>query len=83
MIDDAQMKIRLTRDLKERIEAAAKVGNRSLNAEIVLRLEHSFGDGDTFDHRINALSAEIENLRDRLRAVEATTWTLLKKGNSL
>lgn len=42
MTDDAQMKIRLPRDLKERIEAAAVAANRSWNGEIVSRLESSF-----------------------------------------
>lgn len=42
MTDDAQMKIRLPRDLKERIEAAAVAANRSWNGEIVSRLERSF-----------------------------------------
>lgn len=40
--NDPQMNIRLPLDLKERIEAAAKAGNRSMNAEIVSRLERTF-----------------------------------------
>ncbi|NGO49752.1 Arc family DNA-binding protein [Allomesorhizobium camelthorni] len=43
MIADAQMKIRLPHLLKEQIEAAARDSNRSLNGEIVFRLEASFG----------------------------------------
>ncbi|MCP8894321.1 Arc family DNA-binding protein [Shinella daejeonensis] len=42
MTEDAQMKIRLPRVLKERIEAAATAANRSWNGEIVQRLEASF-----------------------------------------
>lgn len=44
MAEDAQMKIRLPKALKERIEAAAIAENRSLNGEIVSRLEASFPD---------------------------------------
>lgn len=40
--EDPQMKIRLTLDLKERIEAAAKTAGRSMNAEIIARLQQSF-----------------------------------------
>lgn len=40
--EDPQMKIRLTLDLKERIEAAAKTAGRSLNSEIIARLQQSF-----------------------------------------
>ncbi|BBL75430.1 hypothetical protein MishRS11D_25280 [Methylomagnum ishizawai] len=35
------MRIRLPNDLKERIEAAAHQGRRSMNAEIIARLEAS------------------------------------------
>lgn len=39
--EDPQMKIRLPADLKDQIEAAAKAAGRSMNAEIVVRLEES------------------------------------------
>ncbi len=34
--------IRLTKELREQLEAAAKAAGRSLNAEMLLRLEASF-----------------------------------------
>lgn len=40
--EDPQMKIRLPADLKDHIEAAAKESGRSMNAEIVARLQDSF-----------------------------------------
>lgn len=40
--EDPQMKIRLPADLKDQIEAVAKQSGRSMNAEIVARLEGSF-----------------------------------------
>lgn len=42
MAEDAQMKIRLPVTLKEQIEEAARKSNRSLNGEILSRLEFSF-----------------------------------------
>ncbi|MBB5444665.1 MULTISPECIES: Arc family DNA-binding protein [unclassified Paraburkholderia] len=42
--DDHQMKIRLPAELKDSIEGAAAANKRSLNAEIVARLEQSFSD---------------------------------------
>ena len=39
---DPQINLRIPADLKERIEAAAKVNKRSMNAEIAERLEASF-----------------------------------------
>lgn len=40
--EDHQMKIRLPADLKEKIDESAKAYKRSLNADIIARLEHSF-----------------------------------------
>jgi len=36
------MKVRLSADLRQKIEGAARQNNRTLNAEIVARLERSF-----------------------------------------
>ena len=43
--DYPQMKIRLSPDLKARIDEAAKANNRTLNAEITARLEITFVEG--------------------------------------
>jgi hypothetical protein len=40
--DDPQFSLRLPQDLKNRIDAAASANKRSLNAELVARLEESF-----------------------------------------
>ncbi|MDF7658309.1 Arc family DNA-binding protein [Erwiniaceae bacterium L1_54_6] len=40
--EDPQFRIRLPAELKEKIEESAKDNNRSLNAEIVFRLDASF-----------------------------------------
>lgn len=40
--DDPQMKIRLPAELKAGVETAAKANNRTMNAEIVARLQQSF-----------------------------------------
>ncbi|MBX3583676.1 MAG: Arc family DNA-binding protein [Rhizobiaceae bacterium] len=41
---DPQFKLRLTGDLRDKIETAAKASNRSMNAEMIARLEESFSD---------------------------------------
>ncbi|WP_090191058.1 Arc family DNA-binding protein [Loktanella salsilacus] len=41
--DDPPVRVRLSQDLKDRIQAAAKHNRRSMNAEINARLEESFG----------------------------------------
>lgn len=40
--EDIQTNLRLPADLKERLKQAAEVSNRSMNAEVVARLEESF-----------------------------------------
>jgi len=40
--DDPHFRLRIPADLKEKVEAFAKANNRSINAEIVSRLEGSF-----------------------------------------
>ena len=42
ILQDAQLKIRLPSDLKQKIEEVANQEKRSMNAEIVDRLEKSF-----------------------------------------
>lgn len=40
--EDPQLKLRLTEEMKDRITAVAKENGRSVNAEIVARLDKSF-----------------------------------------
>lgn len=56
------MKIRLSADLRRKVEEAAKRNNRTMNSEIAARLEASFRDDD------GTAPDEIENLRVSLRA---------------
>lgn len=46
MVEDAQFKLRLSPALKERIEAARYANRRTLNKEIVLRLERTFTEDE-------------------------------------
>lgn len=55
--EDPQLRIRLPFELKEKIESQAKSNNRSMNAEIVQRLEESFADEIPQDSVISAEEA--------------------------
>ncbi|KAA1182110.1 Arc family DNA-binding protein [Rhizobium tropici] len=57
--EDPQLKLRLTEELKALVTNAAKANGRSVNAEIVSRLESSFSNED-----------EIAYLRDKDRENE-------------
>lgn len=81
--DDPQMKIRLPAELKAGVETAAKANNRTMNAEIVARLEQTFTSGTaTSTEAMNAFleyqlaSAKLEELRQwRLDAFFAKAVT--------
>lgn len=79
------MKIRMPVTLKEQVEAAARAGNRSLNGEILLRLERSFEGGedaadDDTAKRIATLEAELEDLRAEVRHQGQRLFAMEKKG---
>ncbi|MDC9623914.1 MULTISPECIES: Arc family DNA-binding protein [Xenorhabdus] len=68
--DIAPFGVRMTSELKERLQEEAKKNGRSLNAEIVKRLEGSLGD-------INQQSLEHRaDFADRIRALEEMLWNL-------
>jgi hypothetical protein len=53
-IEIASLTLRFDRNLKRQIERAAKVGERSLNGEIIYRLRQSF---DAEERDVNLMSA--------------------------
>lgn len=71
--EDPQMKIRLPADLKEEIEAAAKQSGRSMNAEIVARLEASFAPAQA---KADADQLDILEVRDAQLSIVLTGLNL-------
>ncbi|MEN6404382.1 MAG: Arc family DNA-binding protein [Armatimonadia bacterium] len=60
--DDPQFKLRLPIELRDRIEQAAKESKRSLNAEMVARLEMSFAQEqgmEAFSGKLDKASVEL------------------------
>lgn len=73
---DPQMKIRLTDDLKISIEEAARASGRSMNAEIVARLQQSFEPtGDT--SLLQQLADERKSTAEALGALCTTLAKML------
>ena len=61
--DDLHFRLRIPEALKERIEAAALANNRSMTAEIIIRLEKSFEFADEWENtqaRIADLESKLE-----------------------
>lgn len=78
------MKIRFSSDLRALVEASARANNRTMNAEIVSRLEQSYRDDAAGDARSKTaarnllrsgmgddLEKRVEELERRLDALEA------------
>ncbi len=59
---DPQYKLRLPPDLKARIEQAARDSNRSMNAEIIARLEATFETGVTSKERLDEFARWIAGM---------------------
>lgn len=69
--EDPQLRIRLPIELKEKIEGSAKNNNRSMNAEIVQRLDGSFLAEVSEDEVLSAEEAIriVSKARDELSAI--------------
>lgn len=65
-------KLRLPTILKERIEEAARGNNRSMNGEIVARLEESFGQPKSLIAKLAAAAkaSRLDDLEKRVAALE-------------
>ncbi len=72
---DPQANLRIPAELKARLEDAARDARRSLNAEIVARLQESFAPREPVTVRINLTAGEETKMKDIQAALE-----LLKPG---
>lgn len=78
--DDPHFRLRVPGDLKEQIEAAAKRNKRSMNAEVVSRLEHSFAIEREWEEEIARGDPIDDPLTRRLEeAVHTTIRQVLKE----
>lgn len=69
--EDPQLKLRLTEDMKTAVTEAAKHNNRSVNAEIVQRLEKSFADPTDLPEEL------IDRIRRKGREVKIPVRSLI------
>ena len=73
--EDPQLRIRLPVELKEKIEETAKSNNRSMNAEIVKRLDDSFLN----DIQVNEELSAQEAFKVACRARDELSKTVFKR----
>lgn len=76
---DVEYKMRMTQDLKDKIVASAKEHNRSMNADIVARLEQSFEKPITSEHEVNDLRQLLKQSIDNNKEYFRMITELLKK----
>lgn len=65
--EDIQTNLRLPADLKERLKQAADTSNRSMNAEVVARLEESFtagAAGPIDEHTLDLFAEKVGQVLD-------------------
>lgn len=60
---DAQFKIRLPHDLKDKIRASADKNNRTMTADIVARLEQSFEKSSDQNDMLVQILTEVQSLK--------------------
>lgn len=94
--EDPQMKIRLPADLKDQIETASKNSGRSMNAEIVARLQDSFnplpnifindGNGMTAlvssKSKLTQLAGDLNSLQDQRNTLAVLLHAAKSSGRS-
>ncbi len=59
-------KVRLPQSLKDQIEEAARQTNRSMNGEIVHRLEMSFAAATPLEEEVRRLAKQVDALQRRV-----------------
>ena len=74
---DVEYKMRMTQDLKEKIVASAKEHNRSMNADIVARLEESFEKDDAAEFDKGFVLQVIESQQDQINQLQKMIQDLM------
>lgn len=83
--EDPQLKLRLNEELKDQIVQSAERNNRSMNAEIVARLEEYSmlsGKAKAFDNanrEIYRQALDIQDLQEKLKEIDALRLELARE----
>jgi hypothetical protein len=83
--DEVQLKLRFDERLRRRLAREAERKDRSMNAEIVLRLESSFRQEDTkqlFERALAAIVQDVQHIKEQAERLTAPPpTTLLELGH--
>ncbi|PIA74319.1 DNA-binding protein [Ectopseudomonas toyotomiensis] len=78
---DPQFKLRIPENLKAKVDDSAKANHRSVNAEIVARLEASFDEGVTLEKLVPVKKAQELSLIARRRIPDIVRQRIIKAIN--
>lgn len=79
---DAQLPLRMSKSLKAMLVAAATKNNRSVNAEVVLRLAQTFGDEVAAVETAMGPSA-LREMAEDIRALRLLAEQLVQNGTAM
>lgn len=90
--EEVQANLKFPKSLKDKLKAAAKENHRSMTAEVVARLESTFGDfrpygealneGNT-DEEARALRMRLSAMQEAMKALEQASTTMLGESQAL
>jgi predicted DNA-binding ribbon-helix-helix protein len=80
--DEVQLKLRFSEALRKKLDRAADQGERSLNAEIIHRLEHSFTDEADLTVEIKSLSAKLGKVEAEMESFKRDLFDRWQRGQS-
>lgn len=63
---EPQYKLRWNEELRDKVMVSAKENNRSINQEIISRLEQSFTDKNIAEEEVVALTSQVRQLLNRI-----------------
>lgn len=63
---EPQYKLRWNEELRDKVMVSAKENNRSINQEIIARLEQSFTDKNIAEEEVVALTSQVRQLLNRI-----------------
>ena len=72
------LKVRVSPEFREKIVTTAKENNRSMNQEIVGRLEQSFNS--TNNNEVHDLKKEMERMNETIKILSSTLSSLVERG---
>lgn len=80
---DPQYKLRWSEDLRQKIAQSAKEHNRSMNADIVARLEQSFNQGNAHETEMYLMNVMVKEQQKQIDQLQEMVKQLVFRDRKL